>query len=105
MALQHSAPLEEATRIIGGRWRAVLIYFLLDGPKRFSDLQRNIPGISQRMLALDLRKLEEAGIISRNVLPEIPVKVEYHLTPEGLALRSIVTDLYLWGQKHTKPRI
>ena len=84
--------------VISGRWRAVLIYFLLDGPKRFSDLQRDLPSISRRMLTFDLKKLEEGGVISRTVYPEVPVRVEYQLTPSGMALSPIIHGLYSWGQ-------
>jgi DNA-binding HxlR family transcriptional regulator len=94
-----NCPLEVAIRITGGRWRLILIYCLLNGPKRFSDLEREIPGISQRMLTLDLRKLEQAGIISRKIIADVPVKVEYQLTPEGLELQSVVNGLRLWGQQ------
>jgi DNA-binding HxlR family transcriptional regulator len=92
-------PLERALRIIGGRWRLMLVYFLLYGPRRFSDLEKDVPKISQRMLALDLRRLEQAGIVSREVLNEFPVKIEYRLTGTGLALRPIVTALYEWGEE------
>jgi DNA-binding HxlR family transcriptional regulator len=83
-------PLEEAMRILGGRWRIVLIYYLLDGPMRFSDLRRAMPNISQRMLTLDLRALEQVGLVTRTVYPEVPVKVEYSLTEEGRRLKTLV---------------
>lgn len=91
-------PVEEAMRVLGGRWRAVLVFYLLDGPKRFSDLRRDVPGISQRMLTLDLRALEAAGLISRTIYPEVPVRVEYQLTDDGLCLRPIVNELCVWGR-------
>lgn len=77
----------------------LLVSYLLDGPKRFNDLRRDVPGISQRMLTLDLRALEEAGLIQRTVFPEVPVKVEYQLTADGQRLRSVVEvmrDFGLW---------
>lgn len=83
-------PLEEAMRVLGGRWRIVLIYYLLDGPMRFSDLRRVMPSISQRMLTLDLRALEQVGLVTRTVYPEVPVKVEYSLTEEGRRLKALV---------------
>jgi DNA-binding HxlR family transcriptional regulator len=91
--------VEEAMRLLGGRWRLLLVSYLLDGPKRFNDLRRDVPGISQRMLTLDLRALEEAGLIDRIVFPEVPVKVEYRLTEEGQRLRPVVEvmrDFGLW---------
>jgi len=86
-------------RLLGGRWRMLLVSYLLDGPKRFNDLRRDVPGISQRMLTLDLRALEEAGLIDRTIFPEVPVKVEYRLTEDGQRLRPVVEvmrDFGLW---------
>lgn len=91
-------PVEDAMRVLGGRWRAVLVFYLLDGPKRFSDLRRDMPGISQRMLTLDLRVLESAGLVSRTVYPEVPVRVEYRLTPEGRLLRPTINELCKLGK-------
>ncbi|MEW6343767.1 MAG: helix-turn-helix domain-containing protein [Paraburkholderia sp.] len=91
--------VEEAMRLLGGRWRLLLVSYLLDGPKRFNDLRRDVPGISQRMLTLDLRALEEAGLIDRTIFPEVPVKVEYRLTEDGQRLRPVVEvmrDFGLW---------
>jgi DNA-binding HxlR family transcriptional regulator len=92
-------PVEVAMQVLGGRWRAVLVYYLLDGPKRFSDLRRDVPRISQRMLTLDLRELERSGLVSRTVYPEVPVRVEYELTSEGRALRGIIHELCVWGKR------
>jgi DNA-binding HxlR family transcriptional regulator len=86
-------------RLLGGRWRIVLVYYLLEGPKRFSDLRRAMPRISQRMLTLDLRALEEAGLVSRTVYPEVPVRVEYALTAEGKRLRTLVDVLGEVGER------
>lgn len=85
-------------RVLGGRWRAVLVFYLLDGRKRFSDLRRDVPGISQRMLTLDLRALEGAGLITRTVYAEVPVRVEYQITAEGLRLRPTINELCKWGR-------
>lgn len=86
-------------RLLGGRWRLLLVSYLLDGPKRFNDLRRAVPGISQRMLTLDLRALEQAGLVQRTVFPEVPVRVEYQLTHDGLRLVPVVDvmrDFGLW---------
>lgn len=91
--------VEEAMRLLGGRWRLLLVSYLLDGPKRFNDLRRDVDGISQRMLTLDLRALEQAGLIKRTVFPEVPVRVEYQLTGDGQRLRPVVEvmrDFGLW---------
>ncbi|WP_426072345.1 winged helix-turn-helix transcriptional regulator [Janthinobacterium sp. DSP2-3-3] len=85
--------VEEAMRLLGGRWRIVLLSYLMAGPKRFSEIRRAVPNISQRMLTLDLRALEEAGLLTRTIYAQVPVKVEYRLTEEGLRLQELVEML------------
>ena len=92
-----SCPVETAMSIIGGRWRAVIIYYLLRGEMRFSELRRAIPNISQRMLTQDLRGLEAAGIIARTAHAEVPPRVEYRLTPLGERLQPSIAALLAWG--------
>ncbi|HZG20749.1 MAG TPA: helix-turn-helix domain-containing protein [Herbaspirillum sp.] len=89
--------VEEAMQLLGGRWRLLLVSYLLDGPKRFNELRRDIPNISQRMLTLDLRALEEAELITRTVYPSVPVKVEYELTAEGQRLIPVVNVMKEFG--------
>ncbi|WP_282348302.1 helix-turn-helix domain-containing protein [Pseudomonas sp. PS01301] len=89
--------VEEAMRLLGGRWRLLIASYLLDGPKRFSALRRDIPAISQRMLTLDLRALEEAGLVKRTVFPTVPVTVEYELTVEGRRLEPVVEVMKHFG--------
>ena len=89
--------VEEAMRLLGGRWRLLLVSYLLDGPKRFNELRRDVPGISQRMLTLDLRALEEVGLIKRTVYPTVPVKVEYALTEDGNRMRPVVDVMQAFG--------
>jgi DNA-binding HxlR family transcriptional regulator len=97
--------VEEAMRLLGGRWRLLLVSYLMDGPKRFSDLRRDVPGISQRMLTLDLRALEQAGLVQRTVFAEVPVKVEYQLTEDGEHLKPVVEvmrEFGLWLKSRSK---
>jgi DNA-binding HxlR family transcriptional regulator len=89
--------VEEAMRLLGGRWRLLLVSYLLAGPKRFNELRRDVPAISQRMLTLDLRALEEAGLIQRTVYPTVPVKVEYALTEDGRRLEPVVAVMQEFG--------
>ncbi|MDZ4735309.1 MAG: helix-turn-helix domain-containing protein [Rhodospirillaceae bacterium] len=91
-------PIEDAMRLLGGRWRTLLIYYLIDGPKRFSDLRRDNPKISHRMLTLDLRDLEAAGVISRTVYPEIPLRVESALAAAGENLVPLINALGDWWE-------
>lgn len=89
--------VEEAMQLLGGRWRLLLVSYLLDGPKRFNELRRDIPNISQRMLTLDLRALEEESLVKRTVYPTVPVKVEYELTPDGQRLVPVVNVMKEFG--------
>ncbi|MEO6918133.1 MAG: helix-turn-helix domain-containing protein [Collimonas sp.] len=89
--------VEEAMLLLGGRWRLLLVSYLLDGPRRFNDLRRDMPNISQRMLTLDLRALEAAGLVLRTVYAEVPVKVEYRLTTDGQRLRKVVQVVKEFG--------
>ncbi len=98
-------PLEEAMRVLGGRWRIVLVYYLLEGPMRFSDLRRAMPTISQRMLTLDLRALEAVGLVQRRLLPGIPPGMEYSLTEEGRRLRGLVDLLGETGARLEQRRL
>ncbi|KAF1049274.1 MAG: putative HTH-type transcriptional regulator YybR [Xylophilus sp.] len=86
-------------RVLGGRWRLLLVSFLVDGPRRFNELRRDVPGISQRSLTLDLRALEAAGLVRRTVHAGTPVRVEYALSEDGERLRPVVRammDFGLW---------
>lgn len=89
--------VEEAMHLLGGRWRLLIASYLVDGPKRFNELRRLVPGISQRMLTLDLRALEETGLVSRTVYPTVPVKVEYALTEDGRRLEKVVAVVQEFG--------
>lgn len=91
-------PVEESMRLLGGRWRLLIAYFLLKGPKRFNELRKNMPAISQRMLTLELRALEEAGFVKREVYPTSPIKVEYSLTKDGLKLKQIIEIMSEFGE-------
>lgn len=89
--------VEEAMRLLGGRWRLLVVSYLVDGPKRFNALRRDIPAISQRMLTIDLRALEQAGLVQRTVFPTVPVTVEYQLTEDGQRLLPVVEVMKQFG--------
>lgn len=96
--------IEDAMRLLSGRWRTLLIYYLKDGPRRFSDLRRDNPKISQRMLTLDLRELEEAGVVSRTVYPGVPPRVDYELTAAGRRLYPLLDALGDWWEEVERER-
>lgn len=89
--------VEEAMRLLGGRWRLLIVSFLVDGPLRFNELRKVLPGISQRMLTLDLRALEEAGLVSRTVYATVPARVDYALTDDGMRLLPVVEVMKSFG--------
>jgi DNA-binding HxlR family transcriptional regulator len=91
-------PVEVALSIVGGKWKLQIIYCLLNGTKRFGQLRRLIPRTTQQMLTLQLRELEQAGIIHRQVYAQVPPKVEYSLTELGRSLEPIVHKIHAWGE-------
>lgn len=90
-------PVEYTMDVIGGKWKCVLLYHLTGGAKRFNELRRACPAISQRMLTLQLRELERDGIIHREVHHQVPPKVEYSLTGLGRTLVPIIQLIRTWG--------
>lgn len=85
---------------VGDKWSLLVIAALEAGPLRYTDLQRQAPGISQRMLTLTLRQLRQDGLISRTAYAEVPPRVEYSLTPLGRGLHEIVRSLIGWAAEH-----
>ena len=90
----------QISTLVGDKWSVLVTVVLGDETKRFSDLKRAIEGISQRMLTLTLRGLEQDGLVKRTVYPTIPARVEYALTPLGRTLLEPVSGLATWAQKH-----
>ena len=84
--------------VIGGKWKVIIIHHLLDGTKRFSELRRLIPQVTQRMLTSQLRELESDGAVHREVYPQVPPKVEYSLTKLGKTLEPVLLVMHDWGK-------
>lgn len=97
-ANKEACPVEFTLDVIGGKWKGILIYHLMDGTKRFNEFRRICPGITQRMLTLQLRELEEDGVVHREVYHQIPPKVEYSLTEFGKTLTPIIKLMKDWGE-------
>ncbi|AMJ70832.1 HxlR family transcriptional regulator [Enterobacter cloacae] len=92
--------VEQVLRLLEGRWKLIILFHLFDGKvQRYSDFEKLIPGISQKMLAQQLRQLESDGIVSRMVYPQVPPKVEYRLTEWGQALCPALDAMLKWAEK------
>lgn len=89
-----------AANIIGGQWSIAICCYLVNGKLRFGELKKLLPNITERMLTLQLRKLEQEKILKRTVYAEVPPRVEYELTPIGYELKPIITALGDWGRNH-----
>jgi DNA-binding HxlR family transcriptional regulator len=86
--------------VIGGKWKPLILFFLEEQTRRFSELQRLIPSTTKKMLIHHLRELERDGSVSRKVFPQVPPRVEYSLTRHGRSLRPILGLMSAWGKRH-----
>lgn len=92
--------VEVTLDVIGGKWKGVILFHLIDGEIRFNQFLRLMPGITQRMLTRQLRELEADGVIHREVYKEVPPKVEYSLTEFGKSLIPIIVMMRDWGNEY-----
>ena len=88
-------------KIIGSKWTVLILRELCEGTKRFGELQRSLTGISPKTLSVRLQELERQGIITKKVFKEVPLHVEYSLTPRGESLRDIIEKMREWGESAT----
>lgn len=102
MAKSIGCPTEQTLDLISGRWKAMVIYWLLKGDRRFNQLQRDLSGISHRTLAKQLRELEADGLVERHDFEEIPPRVEYRLSSLGHSLEPILLAMHEWAVAHPK---
>ena len=91
--------VEATLAVVGGRWKPVLLFHLLEGRKRFSDLCRAVPNATQRMITLQLRELEADGVVARHVFAQVPPRVEYELTELGRSLEPLLLQMRDWGER------
>ncbi len=92
-----ACPVATTVRLIGNKWKLLILRNLLVKPNRFNELKRSIPGISQKVLTDNLRSLEQDGIVIRTAYAEAAPRVEYHLSPLGNTLRPIIAAMETWG--------
>jgi DNA-binding HxlR family transcriptional regulator len=96
----YNCPVEAAVDVFGGKWKALILWWLQERTWRFAELRRQIPGITEKMLTQQLRELEADGIVDRRVYPTVPPKVEYSLTEYGRSLKRALRAICDWGQNH-----
>ena len=100
--IASKCPIEELLVLIGGRWKPVILWWLMSSeePFRFTLLRQSMPRISQKVLTQQLRELERDGFVKREMFSEMPVRVEYSLTAFGRKLRPVLEELDSWSRKH-----
>ncbi len=100
----YACPMEMTIDLIGGKWKALLLWHLSWGTYRFNELKRQFPHATQKMLAQQLRDLELSGLVTRKVYAEVPPRVEYALTDFGITLMPVLTAMNQWGKDYLSGR-
>jgi DNA-binding HxlR family transcriptional regulator len=103
LAKELKCPIQAVVEAIGGKWKLPILYQLFQGTKRYAELRRLIPNVTERMLTLQLRELEAVGIVRRTVYPEVPPKVEYSLTEMGMSLDPVLQTMLAWSEQYLPP--
>ncbi|NUP18019.1 MAG: helix-turn-helix transcriptional regulator [Streptomyces sp.] len=91
---------DAAMDVIGGKWKVLILWELGERPHRFGELRRELPGVTEKVLAAQLRELEADGIVHREAYDEVPPRVEYSLTPRGTSLNAALVPLTAWGREN-----
>lgn len=100
-----NCPVEAALSILGGKYKSIILYHLIGGKKRYSELQKYVLNATPKMLTNQLRELERDGVIKRDVYPVVPPRTEYSLTDYGKTLIPVLTCICDWGKKHMSDKI
>ena len=100
-----ACPVATTVQLIGSKWKLLIMRNLLKRPWRFNELRRDLDGISQKVLTDSLRSMEEDGIITRTVYPEVPPRVEYALSELGESMRPIIQAMEQWGTEYKKNHV
>nr|WP_325178767.1 helix-turn-helix domain-containing protein [uncultured Oscillibacter sp.] len=95
-----ACPVETTLTLISDKWKVLILRDLLPGTRRFGELKRSLGGVSQKVLTAQLRQMEESGLLTRTVYPEVPPRVEYTLTELGASLRPVLEALRDWGEEY-----
>ncbi|MGS2616664.1 winged helix-turn-helix transcriptional regulator [Micromonospora sp. LZ34] len=96
----YSCGLDAAVDVVGGKWKALILWELHHSPRRFAEVRRGVAGISEKMLIQQLREMEAYGLVHREVYRQVPPKVEYSLTTFGVSLNEALIPLGEWGERH-----
>ena len=97
-----ACPVEMTLQLIGDKWKILILRDLLTGTKRFGQLKKSVTGITQKVLTSNLRAMEDAGLLTREVFAEVPPRVEYTLTDTGYSLKPILDSMYSWGENYKR---
>ena len=97
-----ACPVEMTLQLIGDKWKILILRDLLTGTKRFGELKKSVTGITQKVLTSNLRDMESSGLLTREVFPEVPPRVEYTLTDTGYSLKPILDSMYSWGENYKR---
>lgn len=97
-----ACPVETTLTLIGNKWKVLILRDLIDGTKRFGELQRSVGQVSQKVLTSNLREMETDALVERKVYAEVPPRVEYSLTALGQSLKPILDSLWAWGENYKK---
>ena len=97
-----ACPVETTLMLISDRWKVLIIRDLLGGTRRFGELKKSIGNISQKVLTANLRSMEQSGLLTRKVYPEVPPRVEYTLTETGYSLKPVLDAMVEWGTEYKK---
>lgn len=95
-------PVERTLSLIGNRWKILILRDLMTGTKRFGELKQAVGAISQKVLTANLREMESDGLVIREIFAEVPPRVEYSLSAQGISLKTVLDAMHIWGDEHTK---
>ncbi|UTE77172.1 helix-turn-helix domain-containing protein [Rossellomorea sp. KS-H15a] len=101
---EYQCAIDLVIDVIGGKWKVLILWNLNEGVKRFNELKRSLPNITQKMLTQQLRELEEHGLVERTVYQEVPPKVEYSTTEMGKKLQSTLFEMCKWGDEYAEQK-
>ncbi|MFS0840971.1 winged helix-turn-helix transcriptional regulator [Paenibacillus sp. 1P03SA] len=96
----YKQSVELTLKVVGGKWKPVILCHLTEGTRRFGELKHSMPEITQKMLTQQLRELEQDEIVHREVYKQVPPKVEYSLTPYGRTIKEVLNVMSEWGVRH-----